>query len=288
MSKTTFLSNARAGCLLTLSAVLVAGCGGGSDADADQTSSGPAPAPVSSAPDPNPTSTGGTATSTGAPQAESSDSEPTRTPGSTGASDSPGPEKGSAAEVDRLAKAGLLVAADLPGFTGQPLAFDGSEEFKVASLYQCLRSPRPVYVSRNPGTSWVKGTRRIDSSADVVRSAATAKQNLTASKSPFAASCYAEALLRLVEQPGSSTGAMADPASVKVKNAEGAFGVKFTLTASTGGQTRTLTGFLVGAVVDTVEITVIDAVSDGPAPTLSETAKLAEAAVARVRAAQRN
>lgn len=286
------MSTVRTACLFVLSAVLVAGCGGGSETGGAST----VPAPGAEAGVPERTSGGTAAVSTGPPDTKSSDGEPEQppaAPGTAGAANAteaigtPTPERGAAAEVDRLSAAGLLVAADLPGFTGQPLAFDGSEEFEVAGLYQCLQAPRPVYVSRNPGTSWTKGTARIDSSADVVRSAATAKQNLEASKSPFAAQCYGEALLGLVEQPGASTQAMANPASVKVKNADGAFGVTFTLTASVGGQTRRLTGFLVGAVVDTVEITVISAVSEGPAPKLSEAVELAGAAATRVRAAQR-
>lgn len=271
--------------LLALTAALLAGCGGGGSEPDNAIPGEPAPGgnTAPSAPGANdPTSSSSSSSSSGSSAKSSSTGAPNS---STPASTAPKPGKNKeAAKVDALATSGLLVAADLPGFTGSPLVFGDTEDFNVAALYQCLQAPRPVFVGRNPGTSWVKGTARVDSSADVFDSAAAAKKDLAASKSPLAPSCYQEALLRLVERPGTATQSSADSATAKVKGADGAFAIKFSVKATGGGQTNSLDGYLLGVVVDSVRFTVINAATDGAAPALTEAVALAEKAAGRMRA----
>lgn len=263
--------------LLALSLGL-AGCGGGgAEADADaQTATGQQPAPTGSA---VPTAAagidGGRATSTGAP---------TSPDGSTA---SAAPTSGASAGTNKaaLATSGLLIAADLPGFTATDRFFDGTENIGEIGLYQCLRIAGPQYVVREPGKTWTKGDRQIESTSGLAAKAADLKTKFAASKDSNAQSCYTEGLLRLVETPGASTSASSEPATAKVKGADDAFAVKFTVaaTASDGKKTE-LTGYLVGATVGTVEIFVLDA-SSGAAPKLAEAVELAGKAAARARAA---
>ncbi|MGQ0842708.1 MAG: hypothetical protein ACT4QF_01105 [Sporichthyaceae bacterium] len=266
---------------LVLSVGLLAGCGGGGE-KSDAVAPDPAaasPGPSSAAPNRG-GGAGSTATSTGEASTGGSPGGGAR----ASASAAPKPSGVSAARAEALAKSGLLLAGDLPGYTGENLAFDGSENFGEVALYQCLRIPGPQYLSRNPGLTWTKGTAIVESTASVVAKAADLKKKVAASTGTSGAVCYGEGLFRLVEVDGASTGGQSGPAAVKVPKADGAFGVKFTVSATKDGQTRELTGYLVGAYVDTVEIFVVGA-SDGAGPKLADVVELANTAAARARAA---
>lgn len=268
---------------LVLSVGLLAGCGGGgggggggSDTD---TATGQQPAPARSSA-PSASATFGTAPpdSTGAPTA----------PRGTTATAAPTSGSSTGAGNDALAKTGLLIAADLPGFAGENLTFDGTENFDEIGLYQCLRITGPQYVVREPGTKWTKGDQLVESTSGVTAKAADLKTKFAASKDSNAQSCYTEALLRLVETSGASTAANSEPATAKVKGADDSFALKFTVAATgSDGKKTELTGYLVGAMVGTVEIFVVSA-SPGAGPKLAEAIELAGKATARARAALKN
>ncbi|MGQ0467818.1 MAG: hypothetical protein ACT4QG_21175 [Sporichthyaceae bacterium] len=253
----------------------LAGCGGGSDSTPAK-SEQPAPAPSRTAP------------TTVTVQGERPTLDPT-SPNTSGGSTTPAsavPSAAPAGGADNAtpAKAGLLIASDLPGFTATDLFYDGSENFAEIGLYQCLRISGPRYTVREPGKRWTKGDRIVESTSAIVAKPADLKTKFTASKTANAQSCYTESLLRLVDSPGAITSGGSSPAVAKVKGADDSFAVEFTVRAQAGGTKKELTGFLVGAYVGTVEIFVISA-APGAGPKLAETTELAAKAAARARAA---
>lgn len=258
--------------LLALSLGL-AGCGGGgSDAGV---ATGEQPAPAGSAPSASAGIDGARATSTGAPTS----------PDESTTSAAPASDASAGANNAAPATSGLLIAADLPGFTATDLFFDGTENIGEIGLYQCLRVSGPQYVVREPGKKWTKGDQVIESTSGAVAKVADLKTKFAASKDSNAQSCYTEGLLRLVETPGASTSASSEPATAKVKGADDSFAVKFTVAATATGDKKTeLAGYLVGVMVGTVEIFVVSA-SPGAGPKLAEAVELAGRAAARARAA---
>lgn len=267
-----------------LALAMLAGCGG-SDSDDDTTA---APEPSSAA---TSTSTPGkepgtSGTATGKPGATAKPSA-----GATSAADPENPA-GVGADVLReakaLAAAGVLVAADLPGYTNEPLVPGAAEEAAEDELYRCLRLAKPTLVARNPGRHWVKGPVEISSSADVFKSATVAKQYINGSKSGLAPGCFDQSLQTRFAPSGTSVVSQHNGVPVTVSGAAAAFAVKFTYTVTGTQDPKKYAGYLLGAVVDAVRVTILYVHTDGTEPTLAEVSKQAGVAVAHAKAAQKN
>ena len=265
----------RTAAALALALAMLAGCGG---SDSDGATPGPRPEEV-----PN----GSTATP-GTPNGGSTGVVNPRPSAAASASASAKPAGTDAAALRKatlLADSGVLRAADLPGFTAEPQSLDGSDDLAEENLYTCLRAPRPTFVARNPGSVWTRAAERIFSSADVVASAKAAKQDIIAAKSGVAPNCFLEHLFGVVGGPGSSTSGRADGVPATVKGADSAFAVKVTITLTDAKGTTELNGYLVGAAVGAVRISVLNLVTGDNEARLAYATELAGKAAARVRAA---
>lgn len=248
------VNRSRTACLLVLTAGLLAGCGGGSDSDNTEEAA-PPPPPIA-----------GIAT-TEAPAAD-----PTAAPTSSTAA--------------LLATAGVLSAAELPGFEGDPVGRDDSAEQDEMALYQCLQATRPAHVHRDTGMVWAKDSQEILSSADVLPSAAVAQSDLAAAKAGQA-NCFGTYFVTLYGDADGNPTVTAEQVPVTVKDADGAFAVRVTLTDNLPDDPLNVTGFMVGAYVDTVRIDVVSVAFNSTAPQLSDAVDAAGAAATRVRAASR-
>ncbi len=267
----------RAAAAVLLVLALVAGCGGGGSDSDGAVEPGPG---ATTAPDVSKPGNGGTASD---PKASAGPSA-AASPGSPDAKPTAGSSPAELRKATQFADAGVLLAADLPGFTGETQAIDTSDDRAEEALYTCLRAPRPTYVARNPGSVWTKGAQRIASAADVLTSPKAAKQDLIASKSGLAPTCFREYLLGQLAGDGMSVSAQSDGLPVTVKGSDGAFAVKVTISVSDANTSTKLIGYLVGTVVGSVQISVLSLQTDGSTPTLAEAARLAGLAVARVKA----
>ncbi len=273
----------RTAAALALALALLAGCGSNSDSD---TAAAPdAHEAGAHEPEPEPTAIEGSSIpkSTSARPHKATPKPVVKTSTAAGTTT---PAGAAAATAAKLAEAGVLRPADMPGFTvttRQPQDVAAAEK----GLYTCLRTPRPGYVSRDPGNVWSKGTLQVTSAGDVLKSAAAAKQGLAAAQSARGPKCFAEFLLAGLVRPASDTTAVAEKVPVSVPGADGAFAVRLELTVTDANGPTTFTGYLVGAVVGAVQISVWSLVKNGPGQTLKDIAGLADVAADRVRAALR-
>ena len=97
------------------------------------------------------------------------------------AAPSPTPKVLTAAEAKAVAAAGILTAADMPGYTAKPGEADDAEDQATdAAIRTCVGSPVRDYLVSDPGREFTKGDLEVDSSVDVARTAAIAKAELAA------------------------------------------------------------------------------------------------------------
>lgn len=251
------MNRSRTACLVVLSTALLAGCGGGSDG----TTVAPPPPPAA-----------GPSTSSPAPSTDSSDD---------GASSAAQPTASSAADA-AAAKAALLLAADMPGFEGDPNERDDAADADEKALYECIGASRPAYAQREEGAMWSKGRQEVVSSADLLPSAVAAQSDAAAAQSAPAAACFGKYLLSYYGEDGGET-TTGELVPVDVAGADQAFGVRVTMKSPDGE--FNVSGFFVGAYVDSVRINLTSVEINGQAPDLAQTVELARKAAERVRAA---
>jgi hypothetical protein len=185
-----------------------------------------------------------------------------------------------------LAAAAVLTSADLPGYTSKPQTHDASDDATEKQVEACLGLTVPHYVTRNIGTSFSKGTDEIDSSADVVESAAVAQQQLQGLLSSKAPTCFVRTLKSALASSGITVvSGSAKRVPMTVAGSDGAFGFRLAVVAKAQGRTINITGYETGSLVGQVEIDVT-LISVGPSSvTLGDLTALTTKATARVRAA---
>lgn len=188
----------------------------------------------------------------------------------------------------KMAAAGSLVAADFPGFTSDTAAPSPEELRAEKKRYACLKMPFPAFAARGIGRYWVNGPTQYLSAADAFGTAKAAEQEATASKPASAAACYLTPLKERFGGEGTTTTGTASIVPVSVKGASDAYAVKFAITVEGTQDPKKYTGYLIGAIVGSVRVTLLSVHVDGVAPTLADAANRAAVAVARVEAAEKS
>lgn len=123
-------------------------------------------------------------------------------------------------------------------------------------LQACVGRPRPTYLARNKGLAFTKGNVEIDSSADVVDSAASAAADLGALKANGATCLRSELTSVLAAQGVTVTSFSAKPVRLMVARADGAFGFRLAMSATAGSRHMAFRGYQLGAVVGAAELDV--------------------------------
>jgi hypothetical protein len=260
------VSTVRAVVLLGLAGAVLAGCGKSGSNLSDL----PAPTPIVTLP---PSTTAGP-TDSATPTASGS---PTASP-SPSASGSPEPAI-SPAHARRLATAAVLLDSDLPGFNAHPQPAAAATD---RAFYNCVGITYPVYLRRAYGTAFTKGRLEIDSSADVVASAAQAADQAKALNTARAATCYNDGLKASLEEKGSNiTDVTTTLVPVSVPGAADAFAYHVIIKRTGFNGAGGLDIYTVLARVGQTQITITDNMTDTPA-SLDEAAKLAAIVAGRV------
>jgi hypothetical protein len=191
-----------------------------------------------------------------------------------------------AAKAKKLARAGVLTAADMPGYTGTRNPYDPTDAADDKAFYACLGAKVPTYVARNRGASYEKGPRSMDSSSYVLPSVKAAKADLKASTSAKVPGCMKQALKRSVEREGATVRSVTvKKVPVTVAGADGAFAYRIVLDAQVDDILIRIAGFQVGVLVGQTEISLSPTVVNGPPSGLKKAATLGATLVKRVRAA---
>jgi len=218
-----------------------------------------------------------------------STSVPTSTPSTSVSTVTPPPTSSAPsgnADAAALAQAGLPRAEDLPGFERTVDADDANSESDAKALADCLGRPVPVDQADEPGADFDKGEQEIEAEVDVVASADDAKADLAAftEKAP---ACY-EKLLRdgLAAGGGGKIDSLSiEPVQVAVPGADAASAFQISVTVSASGQSLTINGHLLAAVLDNVEIQLSSSTQGGPDQLFGTITTLMGTLVQRVSAA---
>jgi hypothetical protein len=208
--------------------------------------------------------------------------------GSSGRSSAPTPTKPAlvAASAKSLAAAGVLTAADLPGYTSEVQTHDATDDATDKKLATCFGFPGTPYLARDYGRAFHKGPQEIDSSVDVATTQEQARQELAAISSSKGPVCFKTLLTELITSSGAAvTSIEITPVSPAIEGADSAYGYQVSLTASGGGQKMVLKGVVLGAVVGQAEISLTNLATDAEPLTLDENIDLLTMAVSRVVAA---
>jgi hypothetical protein len=171
-------------------------------------------------------------------------------------SSSPTPKALTAADAKTVAAAGVLTAADMPGYTAEAQDPDDADDTATDAAFRtCIGSPARDYLYSDPGRSFTKGDLEVDSSVDVARTAEIAKAELDAYAGPKTEACAKAEFTKLFAgEGGTLTSYKQTPVTVTVPGSDGTFGVQFTLVLSGGGESTTLQGYELGALVGQVEV----------------------------------
>jgi hypothetical protein len=186
-------------------------------------------------------------------------------------------------QAERLAAAGVLVGGDLPGWAARVQTAGPSDDRDRAAFLHCAGAARPHYVHRNHGTAFTKGMGEIDSSADVVSSAAEASAQAMSLGTQRAAKCYEAELRSIAGVPGVKlTKLTATLVPVAIQGAEHSF-VYHVVAYLRGAQgTASVDIYALNAAVGATELTLTGTRTNSPA-SLEEVTRLATIVASRVR-----
>lgn len=189
-------------------------------------------------------------------------------------------------QAKKLAKAGVLTKADLPGYSAEAQTEDAGDVADEKAYFKCLGAKYPAFLARNLGYTYTKGELNIDSSADVASSVSTAKADLKAIKSSKAPACYKKGIVAFLKRSGFTVkSASVERSAVTVKGADGATAFHIRAEILLGDMAFKLDGYDVSVLVGQTEITVSPGRLDGKEPSLKQSVALAEKVAKRVRAA---
>lgn len=197
----------------------------------------------------------------------------------------PSPTPLSTAKAQQLAAAGVLKSSDLTGYASKAQTHSASDVAMERAVRTCLGIPAAHYLARNFGTAFTRTDLEIDSSADVVASAADAQQDLHALSGSRAPGCLQQTLRQAAATGGASASSLSvTPTNVSVPGSDAAFGYRLSVDVTAGTQSVRITGYDIGALVGQVEINLSIEATGPTAFTLSQGVALATTATARVRA----
>lgn len=185
-----------------------------------------------------------------------------------------------------VAAAGVLTDADLPGYTSEAQTHDASDDASDKALATCLGIPVGTFLARDFGKAFHKGTLEVDSSVDIATSAKDAQAQLAAISGGKGVGCLKTLLGGLIGSSGATvTSIELTPVSPAVQGADGSFGYQIAVALTAAGQTVTIKGFELGALVGQVEIDITDIATGGEPLGLEDSVALLNKVVARVTAA---
>jgi len=187
-----------------------------------------------------------------------------------------------------LAKAGMLVAADLPGWKpAKPPPTTPAESAAERDFWTCMGRPPRTYAATQ-ATDFTKGQLAIASSVDVAPTLARADDDIADWHNPAHVDCLERLTGATADlPPGVTISVSGKPVPVSVPGAEGSFGYVITLTAKFGVRTAALTVVELGARVGHAEVRITAGGTEpgvAPPPTATLVGLLSRA-VGRVRKA---
>ncbi|HEX3826791.1 MAG TPA: hypothetical protein VHV82_05905 [Sporichthyaceae bacterium] len=185
-----------------------------------------------------------------------------------------------------MAAAGALVASDLPGYTGAASKGQSAgDKAAEAALYRCLGVAAQKFLDRNFGMDYTQGSTEVDSSADVVESAAMAHNMARAGRGNAAAACFKTQFQTGFAQQGIKTTELAvTPVTVEVPGSDEIFAFHVVVTVAGTNGSVPVDSYVINTGWRQVEVTINDTVSGGGKASLADATRLAGIAVQRVRA----
>lgn len=195
-----------------------------------------------------------------------------------------------------IVAAGVIKQDDLPkGFFTPPMTANDPDRKEEIAFYACLGRDVPAFLARNQGTKFLTAdkvgqagawTLEVDSSADVTKSLAAAKDDQTALRTSKAVSCYRELLVAAI-----SKNLGAEPKSVAVElvaaqvaGADEVWAYRLAWTVARDGEEISGNGYLVGSRVGRALLRV-SYTGTGKDYTLTEVTELAAKPLARAKRA---
>jgi hypothetical protein len=202
-------------------------------------------------------------------------------------SPSPTPTVLSAAEAKTVAAAGVLSAADMPGYTAKAAEEDDPDAKAADAVFRtCIGLPTEDYLGSDLGREFNKGDLDVNSSVDVARTAEIAKAELDAYNGTRSEECAKAEFTKLFQAHGATvTSFKLTPVAVTVPGSDEAFGQEISMDLSNGGQTAQLRGLDLGALVGQVEVKITVLGTPTESLPLADAQALLVKATGRVKAA---
>jgi hypothetical protein len=192
-----------------------------------------------------------------------------------------------AAQAKTVAAAGVLTAADLPGYKAETQTGDPDEVAEAKKLAACLGVTYPEVLASDTGRAFTQGEIELDSYVDVSTSAADARAEYDALATAKGPSC----LKTIVSDGFTSLGAAVEnvtvtPMPITVSGSDAALAYTFDFKGSTpDGKRLDFHGYSLGALVGQASVKIdVFAVPGQDFPVADATALLTKA-VDRVKAA---
>jgi len=232
------------------------------------------------APPPSPTAQPASATPTTSESAS---------PGPSGSASPSGSAAAGADSAKKLTAAGVLTAADVPGFTGEAQPAQSSDEKATEdALYKCLGLPSPKFLDRNPGTEFSKDNpdTDIDTNADVVDSAAAAHDLARAATGQSGPGCYQTYFQSAFAAAGDKiAGLTVTPVTVSVPGSDSVFALHVVGATTGDDDSGPFDTYVITAAHGQTEVTINYTVNGSAKASSDDAARLAEVVVNRVKAA---
>lgn len=209
--------------------------------------------------------------------------------GSTTATPTPSPSATSltAAQARSVAAAGVLTAADLPGYKVTTQKAESLETREAVARRKCVGGASPKPVARNPGLRFtnVETGVVITSSVVVGASAKAALSELDALSSARSVTCFKRELARSTAMEGGTLRTSeVTRAATTIPGADAAFALLYDVEMIARNKSRMAFRAIVLSAVVGQAIVLLSVVKvAGPTPSLAEAEGLLTASVARMR-----
>ena len=197
----------------------------------------------------------------------------------------PKPKPLTTAQATTIAAAGVLLPADLPGYTGEAQTADPSDAADQVEFDKCLGVPTSTYLAQDQGKSYTKGDLEIDSSSQVLTTAPMAKAEFDAADSAKGTACLKAQATAAAGADVSNAAVTVTTQSVTVPGADGALYFDFVLTGTAQGQQVEVRGSQAIARVGQTQVELDSFATAPPLLTTDEMVALLTKVVARVKTA---
>lgn len=186
----------------------------------------------------------------------------------------------------KLTAAGVLLAADVPGFTGEAQPPLSSAENAIEdALYKCLGLSSPKFLDRNPGTEFSKDNpdTDIDTNADVVDSATAAHDLARAATGQSGPGCYQTYFQsRYTAEGDKIAGLTVTPVAVSVPGSDSVFALHVVGATTGDDDSGPFDTYVITAAHGRTEVTINYTLNGSAKASSDDAARLAEVVVKRV------